>query len=228
MNLTLTEKKPETDDIATFYFISEQPFTWRAGQYLHYVLSHQDADDRGTARWFTIASAPFEGRIQLTTRIFKENTSSFKRTLGALRVDDTVEVQGPIGDFIIDDPDKDYIFIAGGSGITPFRAILMDLRHRNAPINVILMYANRTHDFVFQNVLEGIARRNPTLRIHYFVEPNRIDETALRARVLNIQKPLYYISGPEPMVEHYKNLLLGMKIPDNHIKLDDFPGYTWP
>jgi ferredoxin-NADP reductase len=34
-----------------------------------------------------------------------------------------------------------------------------------------------------------------------------------------------YISGPEPMVDAMKESLLGIKIQDDHIHQDWFPGY---
>jgi Na+-transporting NADH:ubiquinone oxidoreductase subunit NqrF len=40
--------------------------------------------------------------------------------------------------------------------------------------------------------------------------------------------PLFYISGPEPMVKSLAQILQGMGVPAENIKLDDFPGYTWP
>ena len=53
------------------------------GQYLRYFLDHPDPDERGTSRYFTIASGPSEGFIMLTTRL-SEPGSSFKRALRRL------------------------------------------------------------------------------------------------------------------------------------------------
>ncbi len=58
MKLTLVAKRHETEDVMSFMFSSDAPLKWQAGQFLRYSLLHPDADDRGIARYFTIASAP--------------------------------------------------------------------------------------------------------------------------------------------------------------------------
>ena len=61
-----------------------------------------------------------------------------------LSIGDTIETSGPDGDFIIDDSPrgeagpKNYIFIAGGIGITPFRSILLQMDFEKLSINVQL------------------------------------------------------------------------------------------
>jgi ferredoxin-NADP reductase len=37
------------------------------------------------------------------------------------------------GDFVVDDSEKTFVFIAGGIGITPFRNILLDLDDNKKP-----------------------------------------------------------------------------------------------
>ncbi len=94
------------------------------------------ADDPKTTRYFTIASAPFEQRVTLTTRFATERRSSFKRALRELPIGAAVEAEGPSGNFVVKVPEVDRVFIAGGIGITPYRAILLDLDHRARPVNV--------------------------------------------------------------------------------------------
>ena len=103
MKLTLVAKRREADDVSSFLFTSETPLSWRPGQFLHYRLPHADADERGTTRYFTIASAPFEREIMLTTRFARDRSSSFKRALQQLPPGATVDVDPPDGDFVIDD-----------------------------------------------------------------------------------------------------------------------------
>ncbi len=76
----------------------------------------------------------------LTTR-FAPKSSSFKKALKNLRRGDAVEAHDLEGDFVMDDSKKTFVFIAGGIGITPFRAILLDLDYNKKPLNVQLLYA---------------------------------------------------------------------------------------
>lgn len=225
MKLQLIEKKPEVPQVVSFIFEPKEPLTWQAGQYLHYVLHHEPTDDRGSDRWFTISAAPFEGHVMVTTRFSEDKGSSFKKALQNLKIGKSIEISFLEGDFVVIDPEKDYVFIAGGIGITPFRSIIKQLDHDGKPINVTLLYANRDQNIVFKEELEGIAAKNPNFKIHYIFSPEHIDETKIRNAVPDLQKPIFYVSGPEPMVENLGNLLKQMGITEDHIQQDWFPGY---
>lgn len=228
MKLTLDHTKQEAPDTISFFFKSETPLAWKAGQFLHYTLAHPDPDSRKTERYFTIAAPPHQGLVEITTRFTPEKGSSFKNALKSLANGGTIEAEGPEGEFTVEDPNQRSIFIAGGIGVTPYHSILLDLDHRGLPINVLLMYANRTKDAVYKKELEDVAVRHPEFKIRYFIGDTRIDEDAIRTAAPDIQKPIFYISGPEPMVEALEKMLAGMGIPDNRIKRDYFPGYDWP
>jgi hypothetical protein len=119
MNVILAAKRPEARDVTSFMFRSASPMKWQAGQFLQYSLPDtQGADERGMTRYFTIASAPFEGQIMLTTRFASERSSTFKRALQHLPVGAAVVVGEPDGDFVVADPANKHVFIAGGIGIT--------------------------------------------------------------------------------------------------------------
>ncbi len=224
MLLTLIEKKKEAEDTTSFVFKPEIPFSWKPGQFLHYTLKHKNPDNRGPDRYFTIASAPYEQVVQATTRFAKAG-SSFKKALRAFKIGDSIEGVAPDGNFTLDNPSQESVFIAGGIGITPFRSILLSFAHQKIPIKVTLLYANKTKDFVFKQELESIAKQNPNFKIHFIVDPKRIDENVIKKTVVNLKKPIFFVSGPEPMVEGIDELLKSLSIPKNHIKNDFFPGY---
>ena len=228
MKLILVAKRPETEDVMSFLFRSDAPLKWRAGQFLHYSLPHPDADDRGITRYFTIASAPFEGHVMLTTRFAGERSSSFKRALRRLPVGAAVDVGAPDGDFVFDDPSGEHVLIAGGIGVTPFRAILLDLDHHEVPIHATLLYANRTPDFVYKAEMDRLAGRHRGLVVRYLVSPARITDALIRGVAADLAKPTFHVSGPEPFVETLGTMLSGAGVPDAHVKRDYFPGYEWP
>lgn len=225
MKLKLIQKKIESPDVKSFIFKPSESIIWKAGQFFHYVLHHEPTDDRGSDRWFTISSAPFEKNIMITTRFTSNKGSSFKKKLESLKIGGSIEISDLDGDFTIDNPAKEYVFIAGGIGITPFRSILKELYHDKRPINVILLYSNRDRNITYREELELIAKNNPHFKIYYIFSPEHIDEKKIKKLIPNLQKPLFYVSGPEPMVESIGNLLKAMNIPGDHIKQDWFPGY---
>ena len=227
MKLTLVAKRSETEDVMSFMFRSDAPLKWQAGQFLHYSLPHPDPDDRGITRYFTIASAPFEGHVMLTTRFATGRGSSFKRALRQLPVGAAVDVGEPDGDFVVDDPGVEHVLIAGGIGITPFRAILLDLDHRAVPINATLLYANRSPDFVYKTEIDRLAARHRRLAVRYLISPDRVTQLSIRSVAADLAKPIFHVSGPEPFVEALGTMLTGSGVPDAHVRRDFFPGYDW-
>src|SRR3989338_985149 len=227
MLLTFISKRKETKGVCSFRFKSDESFVWQAGQYMFYTLPNKNPDNRGVTRYFTISSAPFEKFIMLTTRISLP-PSSFKKSLLNLKTGEKVEVSGPDGNFIVGDPNKNYVFIAGGIGITPFRSILLELNHKNKQINVQLLYANRDRNPVFKGELEALIKKNRNFKINYFISPSRINDKILSS-IINHKSSIinfsFYISGPEPFVESIEKILKGLGVKPLNIKLDFFPRY---
>ena len=152
--------------------------------------------------------------------------SSFsKKPLKALKLGDSIEITDVDGDFTVSDPKKEYVFIAGGIGITPFRAILMQAAHKGTSLRVTLLYANRNRQVTYKKELESLCRRNPNFALNYIFSPQRIDKETIQNLAPNLKKSLVYVSGPEPMVEDVGKMLEKMGVPKKHIKQDWFPGY---
>lgn len=228
MKVALINKKSETDDIKTYQFKPSQPVRWQAGQFIQYQLPHQPVDDRGIERYFTIASAPFESYLQITTRLNKSQGSSFKLALDNLQIGDVIEASEPMGEFVIDNVQTSYVFIAGGIGITPFRSILLELSHLQQPINIALLYASRTSDIAFEHELNKLAEEHPTFSVSYFIGEHQIQVADITNAVKKIggSKTEFYISGPKPMVGSFKQQLLDAGYEKRQIKTDYFPGYS--
>jgi ferredoxin-NADP reductase len=225
MKLNLVERRPEAPGVESFIFRPEAELAWKAGQFLHYVLHHEPTDDRGSDRWFTVASAPFQKDVMITTRLAAEKGSTFKSALAALKIGEAIEISDTDGDFIIEDTARDYVFIAGGIGVTPFHSILKEMDHAGVPLRVTLLYSNRDAQIPYKDEFDALQQKNPNLAIHYIISPERIDEASIRALVPDLEKPLFYVSGPEPMVESLGTTLKSMGIAPERIKQDWFPGY---
>jgi ferredoxin-NADP reductase len=225
MQLRLASKSNATDDVVTFEWEPSEPMTWLAGQFMKYTLPHENADDRGTSRWFTIAAPPFAGKPRITTRITAEKGSSFKTALMSMQVGATIEASRPSGDFIVEDPRRQLVLVAGGIGVTPYRAILEQLDHDGVHITGRLLYANRNDQYIFRDEFESLAARHANFAVRYFTSPKHIELADIQANARELENPLYYLSGPEPMVEQYKEMLVGAGITEANIKADYFPGY---
>lgn len=241
MQLQLTEKRQVTPDTINFYFQSDTPIDWKPGQFLRYRIPQLHPDDRGENRFFSIASAPFEGSIQLTTKFAGDKGSSFKKVLENLPIGGVVEAMGPSGDFLAENSGEEYVFIAGGIGVTPFRAMLTDMDHKGVSIKASLIYANRTREALFKDELEALTKKHPGFKIYYIVSdepvtevevatniwmvPGMVNAELIQKLVPDLMKPIYYISGPEPMVLALEKVIWDMGIPKDRTKRDYYPGY---
>lgn len=223
MKLKLIDKKTETENVQSFIFEPEEKIIWEPGQYMHYVLQYPNPDDRGEERWFTISAAPFEEKIAITTRFAPEKGSTFKQRLAQLSKGDTVEADGPEGDFVLRKGNFKHVLIAGGIGITPFRSMLLQQDHDQQQIKADLLYLNRDDNFVFGPALEKLSDNHPDFRFLRFVNKKIIK--ADLTDYLKENNAVYYLSGPEAMVEAYEGLLESLKVDKANIITDYFPGY---
>jgi ferredoxin-NADP reductase len=225
MKLKLIRSESIVSDVKSFIFEPETTINWQPGQYMHYLLPHDNEDDRGHERWFTNSAAPFENYVVISTRLNHERSSSFKKALQDLNPGDEIEADGPEGDFTIDDLDRNYIFVAGGIGITPFRSILYDAYNKGIKLKVNLLYGTRNSEIPFKDELNLFAANNPDLKLEYLVDPQRIDKELLKQRIEAVENPFVYISGPKPMVKDFAKQIEEIGLTKENIKLDDFPGY---
>jgi len=227
MILTLFKKVPITADIMSFYFKPQIPVKWEAGQFMYFTLQHDNPDDRGTGRFFTISSAPFEENIMITTRFSGDASSTFKKALLKMEIGQDISALMPQGEFVVKDFTKSYVFIAGGIGITPFRSILLDLDFNKqlGNMRIFLLYSNRSNDIVFKNEFDGLVLKNPFLKIRYIISPEICNIELIKNTVSDFQEKIYYISGPINMVNSIEDALSKGGIGDDKIKKDYFPGY---
>jgi len=223
MGIELIEKEHLIDNIWAFHFQPTTSLTWTAGQFIRIEVPHDNPDAEGTKRWFTISSAPYEGIVQITTRV---TGSTFKQALVALPIGERLPlIEKPDGDFVWEDSDKPLVFVAGGIGVTPFRSILRQRAHDGLPLNVTVVYGNRTDEIVFKNEFEDYAAADPRLNIKYVTgEPLAVEK--LMELVPNLNDSLVYVSGPEPLVEALHEQLKANGLPEEQFKGDFFPNYT--
>ena len=233
--LRLVDKQQEPENVTSFLFAPETPITYQAGQYLRYTLPHPDADNRGVARTFTIASFPAEPTIRIATRLSAPG-SSFKHALASLKPGATVEASGPSGRFIYSETDRPALFIAGGIGITPFRSILGDLFARGVRSSVMLLYSNRTSEIPFRSFFDALQPDWPELRLVYTLTRPTEDWTGPRGRIdaeflrkinqhVDLADPVFFVSGPSALVEAMRSTLSEIGVDAGRVKYEAFPGY---
>jgi ferredoxin-NADP reductase len=231
--LRFVSKHRETDSIVSYLFEPESALDFQAGQFLRYTLPHPHPDARGAARSFTIASAPSEPHLRLTTR-FSTSPSTFKQALSSMALGTVVEASGPHGQFVYSASDVPVVLIAGGIGITPFRSILGDLVARGPRARVTLLYSNASTQIPFRAFFDGLAPGWPALHVVYTVTrptaewqgpTGRIDAEFIQHHVPDPSRPVYFVCGPTGLVNSMRASLVGIGVEPSRIKHEAFPGY---
>ena len=149
--------------------------------------------------------------------------TAFKRTLAGLQVGDEVEVEEPKGSFLLpEDTSVEYVFVAGGIGITVFRSMLRFIADEELPYRVTLVYSNRDRESAaFLDELEELEGRIDGLRVVLTMtdddgwegESRRIDADVLGEHVGDLDGKQFLIAGPPAMTEAVAEALAGGRRP---------------
>src|SRR3989337_588137 len=223
--LTLKAKKKLAESTFAFYFEKDIHFDFKPGQFMHWTLPQRNSDAKGVRRYFTIASSPTEEYIMIATKIPEKDTSSFKKTLENFNNGDKIVAMDAAGEFLLpNDKSIPLTFVAGGIGITPFASMAKYLLDKKESRDIHVLYSNsRQEDIAFKDLFDEAEKVG--IKTDYIITEKEgyLDEKKIKERVQDWEKRIYYISGPQPMVEIFKKMLLTMKV--RGIKTDFFPGY---
>ncbi len=237
LQLTLVRQNKLSEQIYEFVLSHTEQFRFKAGQYLEWTLPHDKSDSRGVRRYFTIASSPTEKEIRLGIRYFPES-STFKKALMTLTPGSMLTAGSLSGDFTL--PTNESIplaFIAGGIGVTPFRSQIKYLVDTNSKRDIVLLYgANTESDFVYDDVFKNAEQSIGLKVVKVITDPAKapvgwtgetgfITEVMIQKVTPDYKNRMWYLSGPNMMVENYKKILRTAGVPRKQIMTDYFPGF---
>jgi ferredoxin-NADP reductase len=231
MQVTLDHVEDIAKNIKTFWFKPERPVRYTAGQFIELTLPHDNPDERGIKHWFTLSSSPSEAFLSITTKHAEGRSSSFKETLFGLKPGDKVNMSEPMGDFVLPkDPLRPLVFVAGGIGITPMRSMVKWLHDNQEHRTIHLIYAaNSIEDVAFRDLFNAygtpvdIVLTSPPPK--WEGHTGRLDAEMILELAPDVDNKLYYLSGPEPMVESLEKDLLDHNVDKARLVGDFFPNY---
>ncbi len=136
-----------------------------------------------------------------------DNPGNFTQQLHAQKVGDTVLLADIFGSIRYVGPG---LMIAGGQAITPFIAILRQLKKDNALAGNILIHSIQTHQNIFlENELRSMLKENYVITLTQEKHPaflhGRITPELLKKYILLNKKT--YILGPDAFVSQIKTLI---------------------
>jgi ferredoxin-NADP reductase len=193
---------------------------FQPGQFLHLALDpYEPGGFWPESRVFSIASSPdARDRLLVTYAVKGAFTTRMERELSP-GVD--VWVKLPYGEFIVD-PAQDAVLFAGGTGVTAFTAFLESLRHDHAPPVLLFYGARRPSLFVYAPLAVDRARQVPSFRLTLVSEETqgRLDVGAAWPSIGRLSKPIFYLSGPPPMLAALTGQLQDRGVTLDQIRID--------
>lgn len=225
----------ETHNVWTVKFAPPdgQPiYDYHPGQFHFLTLRRSEGLPVEEHHW-TISSSPANKNFISST--IKES-GDFTATIGQTRVGDTALDEGPFGRFCytLYPEDKDFVFIAGGIGITPIMSMIRHMRDTAKEAEVLLLYANRTEkEIVFKSELADIeSGAKPRLKVIHIIsspeagwsgESGRLDREKLTRLIgQRNEQTGYYVCAPPGLAKIVIGALRSMGVSYCRIRTEQF------
>jgi ferredoxin-NADP reductase len=171
--LILTDSQQIAPTVKQFTFRREdgESFHFIPGQF---ITLHISTPEKVLRRSYSIANSTHEAsdNIEFAASYVLEGAAS--DFLFTMQVGDTVTVTGPFGRLVLrDEQPARYIFVATGTGVTPYRTMLSELEQRfkqHPCFKVILLFGVRQpEDLLYRDEFTTFAQKNPwfTFRAYY-------------------------------------------------------------
>ncbi|MCA3649352.1 MAG: ring-hydroxylating dioxygenase ferredoxin reductase family protein [Methylobacterium sp.] len=187
-----------------------------AGQLSYLPGQYVNVSVPGTSqtRSYSFSSMPREGVVEFLVRNIPNGLMS-SYLAGSARPGDALTLTGPIGSFYLRDVTRPLLFLAGGTGLAPFLAMLESLRHKETgqPIHMIYGVTNDA-DLVELDKLAAFAAAIPGFTyVTVVADPastherkgyvtHHLPDAALHGGNLDL-----YLCGPPPMVDAVRGTL---------------------
>ena len=223
--LTCVDIHQETHDVKTFTFVSPagKHFDFSAGQYFLFDL---DLGNEMESRCYSISSSPHrKNAISITVkRVAGGKISNWLHDNLAPNI--TLQATGPLGAFARPaGASHKFLFLSGGSGITPLMSIARDLADSAEPADVVFVHAARSpRDIIFRDELALLANRVKGFRLLVLPEEivgerswpglsGRISKSYLSLAVPDIAERIVMCCGPAPFMNAARGIVSELGVP---------------
>jgi len=208
--LKILDTDYETHNVKRFVLEKPKDFIYRPGQSAHISLNLPGWEDK--KRPFTFTSLNDWPFLELIVKIYDDH-DGVTRQLGKLNAGSELLLHDVFGTIAYKGPG---IFLAGGTGITPFIAIFRALYYSGNLRNIGLIYSNQSeediilHDELFKML--GAAYLNVFTRqgVIGFRE-RKIDRKFLIETIRDFDSN-FYVCGPESFVSDINRDLISLGV----------------
>jgi predicted ferric reductase len=172
---------------------------------------------------FSLSAAPTQRSLRITVKDLGDTTHD----LQSIRAGTPVFVEGPFGTFTGQRrTGRPVLFIAGGIGITPIRAMLDEVPSRSRC--TLLYRVNEPADIVFAKELDDIASRKG-VDVHYLtgfeIGDDQTDQLGIPAIIRLVPDVIdrdCFVCGPPPLIDAVCRRLHTIGVPDTSVHFERF------
>ena len=169
--LVCCQIRQETHDVKSFFFRSEIPalFKFLPGQFITLEL---EINNDVINRCYTISSAPTRPHTISITVKRQPNGIVSNWLHDHLKVGSKISVLGAAGEFSCAlAPAKQYLFLSGGSGITPLMSMARAFHDLGEDADIVFVHSARTPaDIIFRKELDLMQFNQPHFSAAYICE----------------------------------------------------------
>lgn len=213
----IKDKKWLTHDVVRFTIVKPDNFTYTAGQAVEATLN----DPRFKDDWapFTLTSLNRDEDLEFTIKIYDDHTG-MTLALSKLNEGDSFVITDPWDSFISKGPG---VFIAGGTGVTPFIALLRQMYVDGTVGESALFFSNKKEKDIFlfdefkkilgNNFHNVLTRENKNAYLY-----GRIDKDFLKKHISNFNQP-FYLCGPDNFANDIKKYLKELGAGDDLVNI---------
>jgi ferredoxin-NADP reductase/NAD-dependent dihydropyrimidine dehydrogenase PreA subunit len=214
-----------TPDIRQFTFkcIKPDKVSFKPGQFMIIKV----LDGPVLFRAYSISSTPDECNL-LKLAIKKVSDGLGSPLVYEFKEGMEVILEGPMGEFILQDDSKDVIFVANGIGITPFVSMAKEaLNRKNGKVKVLFGVRNEK-DIMYDDYFKKLAEEYPDFEYILSLTKPSENWTGQKGRVpgiiekMNLKGYDAYLCGSKPMLENTKESLVKSGIKSERIFFESF------
>ncbi|KOH47167.1 FAD-binding oxidoreductase [Sunxiuqinia dokdonensis] len=179
-------------------------FQYSAGDAVEIKAKDQDPGP------FTMTNLPDEDHLEFVIRIYKDHHGKTE-AISKLKAGDEISFTAPFNTF---KPKKRAVFLAGGTGITPFIAVMRSMQKAGELDDCLLLFSNKTRKDLFMEdeLNEMLGQQYDNVITQDKEDPDyygNIDEDYLKKRIEDLTRPMLVCGPPafnEAMEKALKNI----------------------
>ncbi len=228
---TISRIETLTPTIKAIWLRLDKPIDFQAGQYVQLSLPGIDGD-----RPFSIANSPQEiaatGELEINVRIVPGGAGT-AYLHEQLKVGDTLRISGPYGRFFVRaSQNAPMIFMAGGSGLSSPRAMILDLLAAGCRQPITLVYGQRNlSELYYDAEFKALAKEHPNFTYLPALSEDAsgfdgakgfVHEAAQRHFNGDFSGHQAYLCGPPPMIEACLGTLMQGRLYERDIYAEKF------